>query len=77
MAIAGMPSSAASSNSEMHRPVLPLPVMPTHTACVVRSLLSYSSGLASRLAGRQIVRPAEIERAELVDVGHHAITVGS
>ena len=61
----------------MHSPVLPLPVMPTQTAWVVRSLLSYSSGSGSRLAGRQIVRPAEIERAELVDVGHQTITAGS
>ena len=38
--MAGMPSSAASSRREMHRPVLPLPVMPTQTAWVVRSLLS-------------------------------------
>jgi hypothetical protein len=36
MAIAGMPARAASSSSEMHRPVLPLPVMPTQTAWVVR-----------------------------------------
>ena len=33
--------------------------------------------LGMRLAGRQIVRPAEVERAELVDVGHHTITVRS
>ncbi len=31
------PSMAASSSSERHSPVLPLPVMPTHTACVVKS----------------------------------------
>ncbi len=37
MAIAGMPSSAASSSSDTHRPVLPLPVMPMQTAWVVRS----------------------------------------
>ncbi len=35
--IAGTPSIAASSMSERQRPVLPLPVMPTHTACVTRS----------------------------------------
>ena len=40
MTSAGMPSSAASSSSEMHRPVMPLPVMPTHTAWVVRSFES-------------------------------------
>ena len=37
MQMAGMPSMAASSSSDRHRPVLPLPVMPTHTAWVVRS----------------------------------------
>jgi hypothetical protein len=44
---AGMPSSAASSSNEMQRPVLPLPVMPTQTACVVRSRESYTSGSAA------------------------------
>ena len=34
---AGTPSMAASSSSVTHSPVLPLPVMPTHTAWVVRS----------------------------------------
>ena len=38
MTIAGMPSMAASSSSARHRPVLPLPVMPTQTAWVTRSL---------------------------------------
>ena len=37
MAMAGMPSMAASSSSERQRPVLPLPVMPMQTAWVVRS----------------------------------------
>ncbi len=40
MAMAGTPSMAASSSSARHKPVLPLPVMPTQTACVVRSLAS-------------------------------------
>ena len=40
--IAGMPSIAASSSKSMQRPVLPLPVMPTQTACVTRSVESYS-----------------------------------
>ena len=40
IAIAGIPSSAASSSSVTHRPVFPLPVMPTHTAWVVRSFAS-------------------------------------
>ena len=40
MTIAGIPSIAASSKRAMHRPVLPLPVMPTQTACVKRSLES-------------------------------------
>ena len=37
MQIAGTPSIAASSSSDRQRPVLPLPVMPTQTAWVVRS----------------------------------------
>ncbi len=37
IAIAGTPSSAASSSSDRQRPVLPLPVMPMQTAWVVRS----------------------------------------
>ncbi len=41
--MAGTPSIAASSSSVKHSPVLPLPVMPTHTACVVRSRESYST----------------------------------
>ena len=40
MTIAGMPSMAASSSSARHRPVLPLPVMPTQTAWVTRSFES-------------------------------------
>jgi hypothetical protein len=43
MTIAGMPSIAASSSRLMQSPVLPLPVIPTHTAWVVRSLASYRS----------------------------------
>ena len=42
----GMPSRAASSMRPMSRPVLPLPVMPTHTAWVVNRLASTSSGSA-------------------------------
>jgi hypothetical protein len=41
MMMAGTPSIAASSSSEMPRPVFPEPVMPTMTACVVRSRASY------------------------------------
>ena len=37
MAIAGTWSIAASSSRLRQRPVLPLPVMPTQTACVTRS----------------------------------------
>ncbi|NCA10215.1 hypothetical protein EBR56_00115 [bacterium] len=40
----GMPSIAASSTRSIKRPVLPLPVMPTHTACVVNRRASTSSG---------------------------------
>ncbi len=42
IAMAGTPSIAASSSSDRHRPVLPLPVMPMQTAWVVRSRESYS-----------------------------------
>ena len=35
--IAGTPSMAASSSRQRHRPVFPLPVIPTHTAWVTRS----------------------------------------
>ncbi len=38
--IEGTPSRAASSIAPTQRPVLPEPVMPTHTACVVRSFES-------------------------------------
>ena len=38
--LAGIPSIAASSRSETQSPVLPLPVIPTQTAWVVRSLAS-------------------------------------
>ena len=37
MMIDGMLSRIASSSRVMHKPVLPLPVMPTTTAWVVRS----------------------------------------
>jgi hypothetical protein len=40
MAMTGMPSMAASSSSAIASPVLPLPVMPTITAWVVRSFAS-------------------------------------
>ena len=40
MISAGMPSRGASSSSPRQSPVLPLPVMPTHTAWVTRSLES-------------------------------------
>ena len=40
MASTGTPSIAASSISDRPSPVLPLPVMPTITACVTRSLES-------------------------------------
>ena len=38
MISAGMPASSASSSRTIARPVLPEPVMPTMTPCVVRSL---------------------------------------
>ena len=44
--IEGMPSMAASSNSARASPVLPLPVMPTIIACVVRSFASYRMRLS-------------------------------
>ena len=41
MTIAGTPSIAASSSRSRQRPVLPLPVIPTRTACVHKSFESY------------------------------------
>ena len=40
MTMEGMPSIAASSIRPMPSPVLPEPVMPTHTAWVVKSFAS-------------------------------------
>ncbi len=55
----GMPSMAASSRRLMHRPVLPEPVMPTTTPCVVRSRASYMTNLSGRTAflARSYSRP--------------------
>src|SRR5450830_1746882 len=44
IAMTGTPSIRASSMRSMDRPVLPDPVMPTMTPCVVRSLLGYRTG---------------------------------
>jgi hypothetical protein len=48
MMIIGTWSIAASSIRSMHRPVLPLPVIPTQTAWVVRSRASYMIGASFR-----------------------------
>ncbi|AMV37913.1 hypothetical protein VT85_10790 [Planctomyces sp. SH-PL62] len=42
IAMTGMPSIAASSNIATQSPVLPLPVIPTQTACVVSCFESYN-----------------------------------
>ncbi len=55
----------------MHRPVLPLPVMPTHTACVTRSFASYSTGGRS-FAPAFADLPAEVEDAQLLEILHGA-----
>ena len=70
MAIAGMPSMAASSSSARHSPVLPLPVMPTQTACVTRSLRVVEQQVVGGLARREVVLAAEVEDAELFEVLH-------
>jgi len=57
MAIVGTPSMAASSMSDRQSPVLPLPVMPTQTACVTRSVESYS-----RYPGLVVFDPVSIAR---------------
>ena len=46
MTSVGMPSRAASSIRPIRRPVLPLPVMPTQTAWVVKRRASTSTGSA-------------------------------
>ena len=48
MISAGTPDSSASSSSTTPRPVLPDPVMPTITPCVVKSLAASMSGFPSR-----------------------------
>ena len=54
----------------MPRPVLPLPVMPTHSAWVTRSFESYRtrSSVAFFVAG--VVPAAEVEHAEFFEVLH-------
>ena len=61
---------AASSMRVTPRPVLPLPVIPTHTACVVRSLESYSRGFADGLLAGGVPASAEVERSEFLVVAH-------
>ncbi len=57
MTRAGTPSIAASSSSDTQRPVLPLPVMPMQTACVVRSRESYNSSSPSCCVAGSYSRP--------------------
>ena len=55
---AGIPASSASSSSTTARPVLPEPVMPTTTPCVVRSLEPDDDLVGSRLPGLRVDRVA-------------------
>ena len=69
MTMAGMPSIAASSSSAMHRPVLPLPVMPTQTRVggqvlgVVEDRLVGDLGRA--LGAGRLQAAAEVEGTQL------------
>ena len=63
--MAGIPSIAASSSRPTQRPVLPLPVMPTQTAWVTKSLESYSSNPGFGLLGGEIVGPSQVEDAQV------------
>lgn len=66
---AGMPSIAASSIREIHKPVFPLPVIPMHTACVTKSLESYSSKSSNR-DFRKVVETTQIENPEFIKILH-------
>jgi hypothetical protein len=70
MAMTGTPSIAASSMSEMHSPVLPLPVIPTQTACVTRSRAVVEDRRLEDRAGLEVVFAAEVEEAEFLEVVH-------
>src|ERR1019366_4083427 len=61
MMTAGMPSMAASSSSAIDRPVLPDPVIPTMTPCVVRLRASYMMFLSGKEAvgGGAVFAPGE------------------
>ncbi len=65
MISAGMPASSASSSRTIASPVLPEPVMPTMTPCVVRSLEPMTRSSVARLARRGIDDLAEGERAAI------------
>ena len=53
----------------MHRPVLPEPVMPTTTPCVVRSRASYMTYLSGRTVLLvEVVLAAQVEAGGLLDV---------
>ena len=65
MISAGMPASSASSSRTIARPVLPEPVMPTMTPCVVRSLEPTTRSSLPGLARRRVDDLAEVERAAI------------
>ena len=65
--MAGIPSIAASSSNEMQSPVFPLPVIPTHIACVHRSLASYINRSSVICACRQVVMTAEVKRSKFLE----------
>ena len=60
MISAGMPASSASSSRTIASPVLPEPVIPTMTPCVVRSLEPIDEIVRPRLARRGIDDLAEV-----------------
>ncbi len=65
-----MLSIAASSSKLRQSPVLPLPVIPTQTAWVTRSLESYRQEALFGFLVFQVIRPAQIKRAQLLVILH-------
>ena len=76
MAMTGTPSMAASSMSDRHNPVLPLPVMPTQTAWVDEVARVVEHRLVQRVACRHVVSTSEVEEAQLFEVLHRGMVAG-
>ena len=70
MTRAGTPSMAASSSRSMHRPVLPLPVMPDADSVRDQIVAVVQDGVRRCLPRGRIVHASQIERAKFLDVLH-------